>query len=260
MLIGHKVIVKDEVPSTNQLAKGMAADGEAEGTVVVASTQTAGRGRLGRSWASPPGGLYMSIILRPDGGAALLTRLTVFSCLPVAQAVEDAYGLKAQVKWPNDVMAAGLKVGGILAEGVSIAGRQESVVLGIGVNLNTRHEELGLASATSLRALTGKEVARDAFLHTLLFRLDAFYGALIKGELDTDAYRSRCVTLGRTVEARLGDQAVEGRAIYVEDGGALVIKTEDGMTYSLNSAYETTMREEQVQESFRQKPFLNEAR
>ena len=125
-------------------------------------------------------------------------------------------------------------------------------LLGIGINLNTRPEDVGLATATSLLALTGKEVARDAFLHTLLFRLDAFYASLLKGELDTDAYRSRCQTLGRVVEARLGDQMVAGKAIYIEDGGALVIKTEEGMTYSLSSAYDTTLREEAAQEYFRQ--------
>jgi len=223
-----------------------------EWTVVVASTQTAGRGRLGRSWTSPPGGIYLSVILRPPMDATLLNRLTVFSCLPVALAIEDVYGIQAGIKWPNDIIAGGLKVGGILAEGSSMAGRTESVVLGIGINLNTRPEDVGLATATSLLALTGKEVARDAFLHTLLFRLDAFYASLLKGELDTDAYRSRCQTLGRVVEARLGDQMVAGKAIYIEDGGALVIKTEEGMTYSLSSAYDTTLREEAAQEYFRQ--------
>jgi BirA family biotin operon repressor/biotin-[acetyl-CoA-carboxylase] ligase len=248
MLIGHRVIIKDEVPSTNQLAKSMAAEGEPEGTVVVASTQTVGRGRLGRSWMSPPGGIYLSIILRPPMDEGLLNRLTVFSCLPVAQALEDVYGIQISVKWPNDVVAGGLKVGGILAEGQAMGGKQESVVLGIGINLNTRPQEIGLSTATSMYTLTGKEVARDAFLHTLLFRLDAFYASLIKGELDTDAYRSRCITIGREVDARIGDQKVSGKAIYVEDGGALVIRSEDGMTYSLSSAYETTLREDSVQE------------
>jgi BirA family biotin operon repressor/biotin-[acetyl-CoA-carboxylase] ligase len=181
-----------------------------------------------------------------DGG--LLNRLTVFSCLPVAQALEDVYGTQISVKWPNDIVAGGLKVGGILVEGQALAGKQESVVLGIGINLNTRPQDIGLGIATSMWALTGKEVARDAFLHTLLFRLDTFYSSLLKGELDTDAYRSRCITLGKEVDARIGDQKVSGKALYVEDGGALVIRSEDGMTYSLSSAYETTLREDSVPE------------
>ncbi len=97
--------------STNDVAKALALEGEEEGTVVVAKTQLAGRGRMGRSWSSPPGGLYMSVVLRPEVSVGDMLLLTVLSSVPVAQAIEELTGLEAKLKWPNDIEVDGKKVG-----------------------------------------------------------------------------------------------------------------------------------------------------
>jgi len=116
MLIGRRVLVKGEVDSTNTAAKALALDGEPEGTVVTAKRQTGGRGRTGRTWESPEGGVYLSIILRPELPATDLTLLTVLSCLPVAQAIEEVCHAVPSIKWPNDVKLNDRKVAGVLVE------------------------------------------------------------------------------------------------------------------------------------------------
>ncbi|MDD1747264.1 MAG: biotin--[acetyl-CoA-carboxylase] ligase, partial [Methanomassiliicoccales archaeon] len=114
MVVGRRVLRLGEVTSTNEVAKSLGREGEEEGLVVLAKSQTTGKGRMGRGWSSPEGGLYLSILLRPRMRSADLLRMTVFSCVPVAQAIEEACGIDVQLKWPNDLMVQGKKVGGIL--------------------------------------------------------------------------------------------------------------------------------------------------
>src|SRR5262245_58426611 len=132
----RRVLWYDEVSSTNDLAGMMAQRGSPEGSVVAANTQTAGRGRLGRAWASPPGaGLYVSVILRPSAAVAQL--ITLACGLAVADGVRNASGLVTRLKWPNDVYAGDRKLAGILAEAGSAGGGLQHVVVGFGINLLT---------------------------------------------------------------------------------------------------------------------------
>ena len=240
MIIGRKVIVKDEVASTNDLAKAMANEGEEEGLVVTARTQVAGRGRMGRSWSSPEGGLYLSVILRPKVPVEDMLRLTVLACVPVAETIEESSGCKTLVKWPNDVEIGARRprtAGRIRIKGNDIA----YMVLGIGVNLNIEPAVLGVPEATSVSACSGKPVDRDAFLNLLLCRLDTFYSSFLKGTLrwpstpngrPPSALRSRCGT---------GGTRLVGKATGVDVTGALTILAQDGSVHRLTSVHETTV-------------------
>jgi BirA family biotin operon repressor/biotin-[acetyl-CoA-carboxylase] ligase len=242
MIIGRKVIVKDEVASTNDLAKSLANEGEEEGLVVTAKTQVAGRGRMGRGWSSPEGGLYLSVLLRPKVHAADMLRLTVLACIPVAETIEEASGCKTSVKWPNDVEIGGSKVAGLLVESASKGGEIAYMVLGIGVNLNVEPSSLGVPGATSVSACAGKELDRDAFLNLLLYRLDTFYASFLKGTFDMADYYRRSSTIGSDVEVETGGTRIAGRATGVDVTGALTILAPDGSTHRLSSVHETTLR------------------
>jgi BirA family biotin operon repressor/biotin-[acetyl-CoA-carboxylase] ligase len=177
--LNTRVIGKDlrywpEVDSTNAMALRLALEGAVEGTVVVAETQSKGRGRAGKPWFSPPGlNLYLSVILRPAVEVQKAGLLTLISSLAIADAIE-AEGGQAQVKWPNDVLLGGRKVAGMLAELQTIGERVETLVLGIGVNVNISQDKLDQAlgqtpwGATSITEVLRREIDRVAFTATLL--------------------------------------------------------------------------------------------
>jgi len=238
MLIGRKVLVKEEVTSTNDVAKALAIDGEAEGTVVTALRQTGGKGRTGRSWESPPGGLYLSIILRPELKAQDLTLLTVMSCLPVAQAIEEACHAVPRIKWPNDVKLNGRKVAGILVEACYRGGEPRFLVMGMGINLNTDPSALTTPEAGSLKDMCVKELDQEHFMNVLLFKLDDFYAKFKRGERDLDEYTRYSESIGQDVEVRLGDQKVKGKGMHLEEDGSLVMRSEDGMIYRATSVHD----------------------
>jgi BirA family transcriptional regulator, biotin operon repressor / biotin---[acetyl-CoA-carboxylase] ligase len=242
MIIGRKIIVKDEVASTNDLAKSLANEGEEEGLVVTAKTQLAGRGRMGRSWSSPEGGLYLSILLRPRIPIEQMLRLTVLACVPVAETIEEASGCKTSVKWPNDVEIGGRKVAGLLVESASKGGDIAYMVLGIGVNLNVEPENLGVPEATSVSACAGKQLDREAFLNLLLYRLDTFYSSFLKGTFEMADYNKRSSTIGNEVEVDSGVKRIMGLATGVDASGALTIQGSDGTEHRLTSVHETTLR------------------
>ncbi|MCG7844722.1 MAG: biotin--[acetyl-CoA-carboxylase] ligase [Methanomassiliicoccales archaeon] len=238
MLIGRKVLVKEEVGSTNEVAKALALEGEPEGTVVTAVRQSGGKGRTGRSWESPAGGVYLSVILRPELPAQDLTLLTVLSCLPVAQAIEECCRAVPRIKWPNDVKLKGRKVAGILVEACYRGGEPRFLIMGLGVNLNTDPAALTAPEAGSLKELCGKDLDPEHFLNVLLFKLDDFYSKFKRGERDMAAYGRYSESIGQDVEVRLGDQRVKGKGMHLEDDGSLVMRSEDGMIYRATSVHD----------------------
>ncbi len=214
----------DALPSTNDRVRELAAEGAAAFTTVIAETQMAGRGRGGKYWESPAGlGLWMSFLLRPkEEGAPSLTPILVG--LATARAIElSCRGLRPRIKWPNDVLVDGLKVGGILCEGVG----GNAVVVGVGLNISQRPADFppGLRdTATSLTAGGCQEISRVELAGTVLGEAIDLLDPL-PGELDQglrDELRSRDALAGQTVRT---DTGREGRAVGLASDGALLIET-----------------------------------
>ena len=162
-----QMVCLDEVVSTQLVGRELALEGSAEKTLVLAETQTEGHGRLGREWESAAGGLYMTLLLRPESGIRFLPDLSVLSGEVVAETLNTLYGIKTRVKKPNDVYAFNarrakwLKISGIITESASMNSSPSWLLLGVGVNLNN---PLKLDTAVSVKTLTGKPVSREEFL------------------------------------------------------------------------------------------------
>ena len=220
---GWRVEVVTAVPSTNALVAERARRGEPAGLVVVAEHQTAGKGRLDRTWTSPPrAGLTLSALVRPDLPAARWPWLPLLTGLAVSTALRDRAELEAVLKWPNDVLVGERKVCGVLLE----VAEPGAAVLGVGLNVTTRAEELPWQGATSLALAGAATTDRDTVLRALL---RALRGVLDDVDAAQEAYRGRCSTLGRRVRVEMPDgTAVEGTAEAVDEGGRLVV---DGTAY-----------------------------
>lgn len=221
-----------EISSTNTVAGQLADAGCEEGHVLVADAQTAGRGRHGRSWASPAGaGLYFSIVLRPPRESASL--LTIAAGVAVADGILAATGLEPDLKWPNDLYVGTRKLAGILAESGSAASGEPHVVLGCGINIMPAAYPSEVAGrATSLEAELGRAVDRGAVLAECLAALAARYEDLQaerRAEVLT-AWRTRAaLTFGRQLEWDLGGSVRRGVAEGIDDGGALLVRTTAGL-------------------------------
>lgn len=232
-LVGSRfddVRVLDEVDSTNRIVLDEARAGAPEGLVVVANHQRAGRGRLGRTWAAPPGGsLLVSVLLRPDVATDRLHLLTMAAGLAVAAAVGSVARVDVVLKWPNDVLVGERKLAGVLAEAdVAGSGALRAVGVGVGVNVNwdaVPDELATLATACNLEA--GRAVSRVDLLVAFLRQLDGRLRALDAVPAD---YRERLATLGRQVRVELPDGPFLGRAVGVDDAGRLLVETDDGRT------------------------------
>ena len=223
-----------EVGSTNDVAKQLAEEGAAHGEVVVAERQTAGRGRRGRPWTSPPGrNVAMSIVLRPDLPPSRAPELTLLASVAVCQAIRQA-GVAAGIKWPNDILARGRKLAGILTEMAAEPDQLQWVVLGIGVNVNARPEDFPEEirdTATSLAIERSEPVPRALFAAATLSAIEEWldrHAADGFGPVRA-AWRGMSDTLGRAVSARGGDGEVVGTAEDIDDSGALLIRTEQGI-------------------------------
>lgn len=238
-----------ETGSTNSDVMALARDGAAEGVVVVADHQTAGRGRAGRSWTAPPGAsLLCTILLRPPAPVAPLVTFAV--ALAAAEAVEELCGVPAGLKWPNDLVIEGAdgstrKLAGILAEaewppaaqaaaGYRAPGAHERAVVAVGIGLNVRWpqdlpEELA-DIAVALNHLTDRSVDRDEVLDTMLDHLDDHYDRLVSEGPEglLDQWRARSATIGRRVRVDLGTDDVVGTAVDVTAEGHLVLDTLEG--------------------------------
>lgn len=218
----------DVLPSTNDRLKELARGGAPAWTVVLADEQTAGRGRQGRAWASPRGGLYLSVLLRPPSASAAL--LPLAAGVAVAEALGH-FGVSAQLKWPNDVLLEGRKLAGILAEASSSASALDWVVLGIGVNVDAPALPDGLRSGAAALAPggTGGSV-RAALAAAVLLRLTVWYDALEKREASVvAAWRERSVPWwGEAVEVSAGERVLRGRVRDVDERGALLLELGGG--------------------------------
>jgi BirA family biotin operon repressor/biotin-[acetyl-CoA-carboxylase] ligase len=223
-----------EVASTNDRAIAAGRAGQPEGLAVLADRQTAGRGRKGRVWASPAGvGLYTSILLRPAQPPARIPVLALVAGLGVVEAIEEVCGLPARLKWPNDVLVAGRKVAGILAETASTDERVGHVVVGLGINVNHGPAEFPEAlspTAISLAMAAGRLIPRGELAAALYNALDRWYGIFQQGGLASilAAGRERSATLGRPVDVLADEERWQGLAEDLDVDGALLVRGRSG--------------------------------
>lgn len=236
--LGRRIELFDSLPSTNREASRLAQADVEHGTVVVADSQTAGRGRLSRTWFSPAGAnLYCSIILRmkrpAEGLTEWLSWLPLVSALAAAEAIEAVSSLHVSVKWPNDLLISGRKIGGVLCESGSGAGSIPFQIIGIGLNVNVEQqdwpEELR-ESATSIWHEQHRTVDRNRLLAQLLLELEQCIDELAAHGTSrlALAYHQRCSTIGQKIKATLanGDQCL-GRAEGIGQDGALLVRPDE---------------------------------
>jgi len=226
--IGQEVTCYPSLPSTNDVAKRRAKEGDKEGTVIITEEQTAGRGRIGRSWLTPRGSIALSIILYPP--LAYLPSLIMVASLAVAYSIEQVTNLKVQLKWPNDVLLNGKKVCGILVESDVRGDKVDYAVIGIGLNVNLKLSEFPQIApmATSLSWELGREVSRREMVQSLLAQAEKLYLALAAGDSVFKQWRDRLVTLGKEVQVSSGETTCKGVAESVAADGSLLLRQPDG--------------------------------
>jgi BirA family transcriptional regulator, biotin operon repressor / biotin---[acetyl-CoA-carboxylase] ligase len=230
--------VVESVGSTNTALVERVTAGEArQGSVLVAEEQTAGRGRLERAWSAPPrSGIFVSCVLEPAAPVDRWGWLPLLTGVAAASALARAAGLDTQLKWPNDLLTEiddeERKIGGILAERAG----DRTVVVGLGINVSLREQELPVPAAGSLALAGAPGQDRDPLLRAVLRSLELWYGRWSDADGDPtacgllEAYAAGCATLGRTVRAELpGGEAVTGEAVAVDGDGRLVLATAEGM-------------------------------
>ncbi len=231
---GKTLYLYPTIGSTNQVAMELARRDVPEGTLVIAELQTQGKGRLGRSWLSPPYlNLTFSLVLYPTVSPSDLTRLTLASANALVEGIEEATGLHAGVKWPNDILLRGKKVAGLLLELVAGSEGRASLILGIGVNVNllsNQWPEEIRAGAISLREVLGSSVDRERLLALLLKHLERWYNVFLEGryELILSRWKGLSETLGEEVRVVLPQGDVEGRALDLTEEGALILDLGNG--------------------------------
>jgi len=241
--LARTVELHDELSSTQERARELARGGAAHGTLVISRVQTGGRGRLGRRWGSPEGGLWMSLVLRPSFGADLASRLTQTAAVAVAKALWER-GVEARIKWPNDLLVDGKKICGILAESsaenVPVAAKRvgpggprrlDFVVLGVGLNANLDPEDLGVPDreVATLRSELGRDVDLLQVLRAILSNLEAELGRIEDFGAVLDDWRSLNCTLGERVRVERFGASLEGVAVDLNAEGALLVRTQAGV-------------------------------
>ncbi len=234
-IIGRRIEAHEEVGSTNTEAMRLALEGAPEGTVVLADAQSEGRGRLDRTWESPPSrNLYLSVVLRPDIPAAQASLIPLTAGVAAADVLLQYCPGRVRLKWPNDVLVGGKKICGILTEMRTRGDRVQFLVVGIGMNLNMRKLDFPRElreTATSLQIETGGEIDRLDFAVRLFESLERWYRIFLEG--DGAAIRERWLQgadcLGKRAEVVLGGTTERGTIVGLDPTGALLLEGETGV-------------------------------
>jgi BirA family biotin operon repressor/biotin-[acetyl-CoA-carboxylase] ligase len=229
--IGKKIFYFDSVMSTMDIAMQLGLKGLPEGTIVIAETQTKGRGRLGRFWFSPKyKGIYLSSILRPKILPTQASILTLLSAVSILEAIKEITGLDAQIKWPNDILLNNKKLGGILTELNAEMDKVNFIVTGIGLNVNNEKKTL-INGATSLKEKTGVHTNRIILLQEILRKIESNYLLFQKkgATAIVEKWRQYNVTLGKRVKIYYQDTHLEGQAIDIDVDGGLILRQDSGV-------------------------------
>lgn len=232
--IGKKLYVYDEVSSTNTIAKFLSMQNDENGTVIISEKQTLGKGRTGKDWESPLGGIWLSIIIKPNVNQSKFPLITLATGVAVAKALEKIGVENPEIKWPNDIMIKGKKVCGILTESVAILDKIENVIIGVGIDANLESskfpDELQKIT-TTLKDELGKECDEHLLIKTFLEEFELInelfnredYEAILK------EWRKRSYSIGKTVEVRKPfDTPFDAYVIGINEEGALIVEKIDG--------------------------------
>ncbi len=238
--IGQRLEFLKQTSSTNADAFRLAEDGAVEGTVVLADSQTGGKGRRGRLWTSPSGvNLYCSVVLRPSIMPHEAPQLTFLSAVAAARAIELTTGLTPEIKWPNDLLVSGKKVAGLLNEMSAETDGINFVILGIGVNLNMTADQFPdelRHPATSLFLESGTRIDRSSFTSTLLNELDRLYADFLTHGFGPvrEEWQRRCNANGRQVVVTdSGTECRGGRFIGIDSDGAMLLRSDDDLLHRI---------------------------
>jgi len=234
--IGKEIYYFPELKSTNIIAKEKAshrAGGMDEGTLIIAERQSAGKGRLGREWFSPAGGIWLSIILFPQLSPSYISRITLITAVAVIKAIKIYTQIESQIKWPNDILINEKKVCGILTEMSAELDIINWVVVGIGINVNIDHRKFPediQENTISLKETSGKEVLRVKLVQTFLQEFEKYYEKLKRKEFPSilREWKLYSHTLGKKIRVDMGEKIITGEAIDINESGALILKKEDG--------------------------------
>ena len=221
-----RIIYHEELTSTMDAAKNLARKGCPDFTTVIAGRQVSGRGRLKREWLSDKGGLYFTMVLRPDLPPVLSFRVSFLASLTLARTLNEMFGVDVRVKWPNDLLVDERKISGMLSELEAEADRVAFINVGVGVNVNNDPSAIEPA-AISLKAILGRKVSKKDILARYL---DAFEQQMQTAALDRviEEWKAYTVTLNREVRVVTTREVFTGKAVDVDDSGALVLKCADG--------------------------------
>jgi BirA family biotin operon repressor/biotin-[acetyl-CoA-carboxylase] ligase len=235
-----KVVYHSSVSSTQTMAHQLVNEGEDEGTVVVADEQTQGRGRLGRVWKSQrQAGIWMSLILKPNIDVRQAPQLTLVTAVAVTRALREKTGLNVEIKWPNDLLVNGKKIVGILTEMQADPDRIQSIIIGIGANVNHDYFSDEISSiATSLTLETGESFDRAELIGEILTEFSWLYETyLTKGfSFIKPLWEAHSLSIGKKIIARRAKDSIEGEAIGINDEGVLLLKDKNGEIHHIYSA------------------------
>ena len=235
-IIGKKIRYFEHTPSTNGVGKQICADGDLKnlnGTVIIAEEQTGGVGRMGRSWISPAGGIWITIVLKPRVPVDHIFMITMAASVAIARAIRKEFELGALIKWPNDIYIGKKKIGGLLLEMSAEADVVNYCLLGIGIDVNNPIKDFTAElqrDITSISAEVGHEVDRASFLARILREFENRYQLVESGEYDaiTQEWKSLSATLEKRVRIRTLKNSFEGEAIDINEFGALIVRKDNG--------------------------------
>ncbi len=244
-----KIIHRESINSTNEYALSLSLRGPESGTVIIAESQARGRGRMGRVWVSPPGSnIYMSAVLKPEIAVRDAAFLTVAAALACAHALRSEAGLNVTIKWPNDLMVCGKKIGGILTEIRSAHDEINFAVIGIGINVNSLSKDFPaeLADrATSIKEVTGRHFSRSRIIAQVLNELERWYKKLTgDGSFPLlEEWKRLSCTIGKVVRVTLFSEVISGIAEDVDEEGMLVLRLASGERRRISSGDLTELRQ-----------------
>jgi len=231
-IIGQEAYYFDSVKSTQEHAMKMAQESTNNGVIVIAQKQTDGRGRAGRRWISPKGGIWLSVIFHPDFDISIVTLFPIASALALSRSIEKCFNIKPELKWPNDITIQGKKVAGILVDVSLESNRIESIVLGVGINfdVNIKQIEKDLKNMPNFYGVSSlvkfkKNISPIYLIQTFLEELEKIFEFLNSGQTKKiiKEWTKRSSTIGKNVELDTKEGKVRGKAIKIDDDGALVI-------------------------------------